>query len=461
MTPPCRRRRRSVRPVFAPVFRFALVLLAATLTGCLFRDVSRQQEKLDAFCTLSGTVRTADGREPPLVVLLVRKDGDGPVTMDNVRLFDHFVREGSGRFLFVTSPGTYGLAAFEDLNRNLVYEPDEPYLRLDDAALIDCAAGDRIDDLALVIPADGRPRFAGVLDVTEMQARSLDDQMAISLGLITAVGEIAGLGDDRFDAANARNGLWRPFDFLIEARPGVYFLEAYDPERVPVLFVHGIGGSPRDFAAIIEGMDRRQLQPWVYYYPSGAGLTAVAAHLEQTIMKLERQLGFEKLLVVAHSMGGLIARAFILTHEDARGRAAIPLFLTVAAPWGGNEAARFGVENAPAVVRSWRDIVPESPFLSRLFYAGGDGDGDGDADAAAGRRRLPEETHYHLVLAFQRHRARFGPSDDTVISVASQMRWEAQEEADRLYGFDATHAGVLAAPDAVGLIDRLLAAHAD
>lgn len=439
-----------------------LLALALALAGCALRDVGRQQQLLDQFCTITGTVEAANGDDAPLVVLLIRKDGQGPLTLDNVRLFDHFVRQGNGRWLFVASPGTYGLAAFEDRSNDLVYRPDEPFLRVAEDRLIACAEGETVKDIALVIPADGRPRFEGSLDVTAVQARSMDDQMEISLGLLTAVGQVAALDDPRFDADRGRDGLWRPFDFLFDVGPGVYFLEPFDAGREPVLFVHGIGGTPRDFQAMIDALDRRRFQAWVYYYPSGVGLASAAAHLDQTIMKLERQLAFPRLAVVAHSIGGLVARSFILKHHEAQGPAAIPLFVSIATPWDGNAAAGFGVEHAPVVVRSWRDIAPGSAFLTRLFYADATPAAAPAAAKAAGgsdgRRRLPEPVAQHLLFAFQRNRVSFGPSDDTVISVSSQTRWEAQEEARRLYGFDDTHAGVLGSDRAITLVNGLLAA---
>ncbi len=418
------------------------------LTACVFRDVAEQQAELDAFCTLSGTVETTGGSDRPIVVLLARKDGPGPVAMDNVRLFDHFVREGSGRWMFLTRAGTYGLAAFEDRNRDLVYEPDEPFLRMDLDHPIDCGSGSRIENIALSIPETGRPRFDGTLDVTQVQARTVDDQMQISIGMVTVVGEIVDLKDSRFSEEVATSGLWRPFDFLFKARPGVYFLDEYHPDKVPVLFVHGVNGSPHNFEYLINRIDRKSFQPWVYYYPSGARLDVIASHLEQTVMKLERRLGLEKLVVIAHSMGGLVSRAFVLKHHTSQGRANIPVLITIATPWGGHDAARMGVDHAPAVVRSWYDMVPGSAFLSSLFYA--------DADGQRVRTKLPADVSHALLFAFQRNSASFGASDDHVATVASQVRWEAQQDAARVYGFDETHMGVLNAEEVSVLINEIL-----
>ena len=100
-----------------------------------------------------------------------------------------------------------------------------------------------------------------------------------------------------------------------------------------MLFVHGISGYPREFAYLIDQLDRRRFQPWFYFYPSGAYLEDVAEHLRQTVIELRAQLGFERLFVVAHSMGGLVSREFALGYYENTGRRTIPLLVTIATPW--------------------------------------------------------------------------------------------------------------------------------
>jgi len=423
--------------------------ICAALSGCIFLDVKHQQAKLETFCSVSGTVTSEHASDRPLVVVLVRKEGAGSDIARDWRIVDHFVLERSGRWAFHVSAGVYGLAAFEDTNRNLVYQPGEPFLQIAMDDPVFCTVGDDISDVTLTIPQSGRPRIDGPLDITKLQARTVDDQMQASLGMISAVGELARLDDSRFSEENARSGLWRPFDFLFDARPGVYFLDDYDPEKIPVLFVHGVQGTPRNFASIIHNLDRDTFQPWVYYYPSGVSLGAVADHLDQTMMKLRRRLGFDEFHVVAHSVGGLVSRSFIFRHYHSLGHATIPVFVTIASPWGGHRSAALGVQRAPAVVHSWRDLAPGSPFLSAMFFT--------DAEALHGRKPLPGELSHHLIFAFKRNPNSLGESNDQTVTVASQMRWEAQQDADRLYGFDENHVGMLHSERVSAVINRILA----
>jgi len=431
------------------VSQFVLLALAsATLSGCVFLDVKRQQAKLDAFCTVSGTVASERSADIPLVVVLVRKVGEDPNIDQNWSVFDHFVRERSGRWLFSAKAGVYGVSAFEDTNANLIYEPDEPFLDFELDDLVVCESGDRIGDIALTIPKDGRLEVDGPIDVAALQARTAHDQMETSIGLVTVVGEVVDLVDPRFSEENARNGLWRPFDFLFDGQPGIYLLEEYDPDKTPILFVHGVQGTPRNFEYIIGNLDREIFQPWVYYYPSGIAFADLGEHLDQTMKNLRRRLGFDEIFVVAHSAGGLVSRSFIFNHYYSLGHGNIPIFITIATPWGGHKAAARGVERAPAVVESWRDMAPGSPFLTELFFE--------DGAAKKTRKHLPPDTDHHLIFAFQRNPRSFGESDDRTVTVDSQVRWEAQQDAYRLRGFNETHVGVLKAKDVSRLINEIL-----
>jgi len=106
------------------------------------------------------------------------------------------------------------------------------------------------------------------------------------------------------------------------------------------------------------------------------------------------------------------------------------------------------VKNAPAVVRAWYDLAPGSAYLRDIFY--------NDPDRTTRHRSLPPGTTHHLLFGFQRNGRSFGESDDSTVSVASQLYGPAQQDAARLYGFDATHAGILESPEVAQLVNRLL-----
>ncbi|APV51517.1 hypothetical protein BWI17_18570 [Betaproteobacteria bacterium GR16-43] len=414
-------------------------VLALLTTGCVFRDVREQQASIEAACLIEGTVASARAESRPIVVLLAQRVPGASGPKPGWRLVDHFVLEQPGRWVFLATPGEYAFAAFEDTNRDLVYQPGEPFVGLAATPTIACKAGERANGIALAIPAVPAGRFDTEIDVAALQARTYEGQVTTTLGQLTAVGEIAKLSDARFSEENAKNGLWRPFDFVIDRYAGVYFLEPYDPRKIPVLFVHGINGTPANFTYLIEHLDRSRFQPWVYYYPSGVRLAYVASHLSQTMAKLQLRHGFTRYAVVAHSMGGLVARGFIQRYAQAGGAEQIPLFVSISTPWAGHRGAELGVKTAPTVVWVWEDMVPGSAYVKSLFA-----------------QPLPAATAHHLLFTFNRKEASFGGSDDTLVSVASQLDPAAQRNAARIYGFDDTHMGVLRDAEVSKVLNELL-----
>jgi pimeloyl-ACP methyl ester carboxylesterase len=367
-------------------------------------------------------------------VLLLRRETTAAQRWDIV---DHFVLERPGRWGFATLPGRYAVTAFEDRSRDLIYQPGETYGALGLDKPIVCARGVRVPELAVEIPPSVTTPFPQEVDVARVQARSMSSQMHASLGQLTVLGEIVTLADPRFRRAHADAGVWRPYDFVVHPRAGIYFLAPYEEHKVPVLFVHGINGSPTDFGALISRLDRGRFQPWLYYYPSGIELSTTADHLDQTMAKLRLRFGFERFAVVGHSMGGLVARGFLQRHAHSGRPAAVPLFVTISAPWGGHEAAR-GVRGTP-LVASWRDMAPGSAYQNSLYAA-----------------PLPKETQHHLLFTFNREEVSQGESDDGAVTVASQLAAPAQRDASFIYGFDETHRSVLRSAEVAALVNRLL-----
>ena len=258
-------------------------------------------------------------------------------------------------------------------------------------------------------------------------------------------GRVVSLDDERFSARAVTLGERAPQTFLARGLGDVYLLEDFDAGRIPVLFVHGIKGSPRDFRYLIQGLDRRKYQAWVYYYPSGEGLGAAAGQLQLAVHTLEQRYATGELIVVAHSMGGLIARDFVLRHARSGSDVRIPLLVTLSTPWSGHRAAAYGIRLALRVKPSWYDIVPDSPYLARLF-----------AGAEQGFGGLPATTRHHLIFSYLERSGSRKEAGDEVVTLASQLRAAAQAEACRIYGFETSHMGVLTDERVAALLNRLL-----
>jgi pimeloyl-ACP methyl ester carboxylesterase len=433
---------------FSRISRNALVLtLVGTFcAGCVFMEVRRQQELNQLTIRLRGSVSALEPGEGLLVVVLVRKPGPAGGESE---IIDHYTLNRDGRFYFsVSEPGTYAVAAFHDRNRNLVYDLNEPARVADEQTTFELAAGESREGIHIEIRPDERARVDGPLDIQTLQIRSVRDQQGVTLGQLTVKGDVVDLSDSRFGPKSGELGLWRPIDFMYDVGAGIYFLQEYDPKRIPVLFVHGVSGYPQSFSDLIDHLDADRFQPWFYFYPSGGALPKIAAHLSQLVVELQAQHDFERLFVVAHSMGGLVTRGFLLYHDEVTQEEYLPLFVSISTPWGGHAAAQTGIDHAPVVVYSWIDVAPGSEYLRRLFFR--------DPETLEQHLRLPDYMSYHLIFGFKRNAMLPGESDDQVVTVASELRLEAQEEADSILGIDTNHTEILRHPATIERLNAIL-----
>lgn len=415
-----------------------IVALAGVLAACMILDVRKQQEKLQTACIIKGTARSLQDGERAVVVVLLRRHEAGEKPAGIWEIVDHFVLERAGRFAFSVTGGrgTYSVGAFDDTDRDLVLEPGESHVA--DANTATCSPGRVIDGFALSIPVSAERR-ATSLDLAGLKTQSVKDQVRITLGQMTAAGELTSLAEDMFRHEVAESGMWRPFDFLVEGYSGIWFLEDYDPDRIPVLFVHGINGTPASFDYLISNLDKKRFQAWVYYYPSGLHLDVIADHLNQTMTRLKVRYRVTRFAVVAHSMGGLVSHGFLLRHAETSPSSRVPLYITISTPWAGHKAAA-GAARSPIVVDVWQDMAPGSRYQQSVFAT-----------------PLPKGLQHHMVFTYQRKSTSFGESDDQGVTVASQLAIPAQNNAVRLYGFDDTHVGVLRNASVSKLLNDLLA----
>jgi len=223
-----------------------------------------------------------------------------------------------------------------------------------------------------------------------------------------------------FTESNGRRGLWKPLSFLKEKRGGVYLLEPYDAQKMPVLFIHGAGGTPQDWRYFITQLDPSRYQAWVYYYPTGLPIELTARWLNNFVTELHRQYGFTQFAIAAHSMGGLVARRFIALNADGAGPQYRTLLATFSTPFGGVPAARLAASLGSYAVPSWLDLMPDSAFLRSI-----------------GSQPLPATVQHHVFFGYREEGGDF--DGDGVISVASQLATKAAGN----HGFRTDHSDIL------------------
>jgi pimeloyl-ACP methyl ester carboxylesterase len=249
-----------------------------------------------------------------------------------------------------------------------------------------------------------------------------NDNPALGSVLRAALGEVASLHDARFSPASGSAGMWRPSDFLSENTLGIYFTEPYDPKRIPVLFVHGIGGSPQDFRFLMAHFDRARYQLWFFHYPSGLRLHRLGEAMAKGLEILQQRHGFQECHIIAHSMGGLVSAGGIRELNRTGEANFITKFITISTPFGGHEAAELGIRHLSKPVPSWIDVAPGSAFLAGLKTA-----------------PLPHNTRYDLIC---------GGTDgnDGVVTVASQLESHNRAKAASATRFAFGHEQILNEP---------------
>ncbi len=106
----------------------------------------------------------------------------------------------------------------------------------------------------------------------------------------------------------------------LKQRAGIYMFEPYQPGKIPVLFVHGLLSSPITWAPMLNDLMadpriRDRYQFWFYLYPSGNPYLATAADLRDRLRHMREKLdperadpAMEQMVLVGHSMGGLISK---------------------------------------------------------------------------------------------------------------------------------------------------------
>jgi pimeloyl-ACP methyl ester carboxylesterase len=136
-------------------------------------------------------------------------------------------------------------------------------------------------------------------------------------------------------------GLLRPEDLLKKPsealkemqtgqRPiaGLYMVQPYEPGKIPVLMVHGIWSSPMTWMEMFNDLRSqpeicKHYQFWFYLYPTAQPFWSSAARLRRDLAKVRETLdpnhlepALDQMVLIGHSMGGLLAQMQTLQGGD-------------------------------------------------------------------------------------------------------------------------------------------------
>jgi pimeloyl-ACP methyl ester carboxylesterase len=182
--------------------------------------------------------------------------------------------------------------------------------------------------------ADERSRHRGVLEIydpattTDIVVGSvrvpLESDLSTPLAYFLSSSKLGSV---------ATLGLLRP-DVLLQGTDrsdpvtGLYMVQPYEPGKIPVLMIHGLWSSPMTWMQMFNDLRaspeiRDHYQFWFYLYTTGQPFWISAAQLRRDLAEVRAVLdpyrqepALDQMVLVGHSMGGLVARLQTIDSRD-------------------------------------------------------------------------------------------------------------------------------------------------
>lgn len=108
----------------------------------------------------------------------------------------------------------------------------------------------------------------------------------------------------------------------------LYFMEPFQPEKIPIVLVHGLLSSPAAWSDIYNELRsdpniRKRYQFWAFRYSTGAPFVKSAHELRDKLNQvmacysgMDREQNLERTILIGHSMGGLVSKVLISESRD-------------------------------------------------------------------------------------------------------------------------------------------------
>lgn len=123
-------------------------------------------------------------------------------------------------------------------------------------------------------------------------------------------------------------GVFRPGKAL--ESDALHTYEPVDPDRIPIILVHGLAASPNLWVnpihnLIEDPLIREKYQFYTFFYPTGFPLSLNAASLKKGIRELNEYLkakgagsNADQMVIIGHSMGGILSSAVTRDFQGTR-----------------------------------------------------------------------------------------------------------------------------------------------
>lgn len=238
---------------------------------------------------------------------------------------------------------------------------------------------------------------------------------------------VVALDDPLFGPEMVRAGVWQSEQFMEGYGTGLFLTEPWQEDRIPVVLVHDINGSPAMFHDMAPRFRGTRYQPVTFFYPSGMALEQAGRELLARVSDWVARHGVSRLAVVGHSMGSLVSKAAAdLSAREGAAVAAWRVLVAITPPFRGFRSAAAGSVLASAPP-AWSDLREGSPFLEHL-----------------GAEPLPGRIAGYLFFAARGGDSRLAKgNDDNVIAVDSNFAASFSQNARDVYGFYEDHVSIL------------------
>lgn len=221
---------------------------------------------------------------------------------------------------------TYGLGVPLIAIRKRPPEPTPPERRSEvekfypDTLALPVTAFLRLDP-AMITGAGSRPRLRATLELIDpLVANHVNvarRPVPIESDLTTPIAY--GLDHMQFDDFTVSTfGMLQPE--TAREHHGLFMMEPYQPNKIPVVLVHGLWSSPVTWVEMFNDLRgdptiRARYQFWYYFYPTGQPFLYTGATLRRDLAQLRRELdphrnqpALDQMVLVGHSMGGLVSK---------------------------------------------------------------------------------------------------------------------------------------------------------
>lgn len=392
--------------------RIFISLILIGLTSCTllsnFNSLKLNNQRLDEKSAIVGVLPTLAWQSSDVIIMLIDIEHANPTAIASTQ-----AKEG-GFFTFATPrSGKFLVIAYGDTNHDGNFSADEIWAS-SKTVIKESNEQSQIQKIALTEQSSLPPPKI---------KRLMQDVPTAAHSKINA-GKILDLSDAQFSFAAAETGVWTSLEFINTYGIGTYFLQPWQENARPVILVHGFAGYPQQFNSLVPKLREAGYQPWVFHYPSGLSVDKAALILKLNIEALKRQHQFKSIAIIAHSVGGLVAREAINLYPSTD--SPISLFISMSTPWGGNEMAEKGIKRAPSTIHAWHQIASNSNFITNLFEPS-----------------LPSNLNHYLMFSFNGTNRWIQGNNDGSITIESQLHQPAQLGAYQMRGFNLGHVAIL------------------